>query len=130
MAVTWYYADGEYTSEADVNAAVVSFQSRLDNNPTDWVLVKEVTHNPDGTWLVNSTLLTDDQINNLDPNRHYNINAVHSGTTFTAVTGVEAVSHVQSIRTEYATWKGANSITKVAIDEYSPTNVDMSSYVE
>lgn len=128
MVENWYYGGGQYTSEADVNAAVVLFKSRLDNNPTDWVVVKEVTQNEDGTWLVNSTPLTDDQINNLDPNRHYNVNAVHSGTTFTSVTGVEAVSHVQAIRTEYAIWRDVNTI--INVNEYSPTNVDMSSYVE
>lgn len=125
MAVTWYYANGEYTSEADVNAAVVSFKSRLDNNPTDWVVVKEVTSDGNGGWTVPSETLTDAEINSMSSDSYYNVNAVHSGTTYTGITGTEATTRVLELRTEYAGWIGANTITK----HYAPTNIDMAGYV-
>lgn len=125
MAQTWYYTGNKYTSESDVNAAVTAFKSRLDNNPTDWVVVKEVTSDGSGGWVVPSDTLTDEQINNMSPDSYYNVNAVHSGTTYTGITGTEATTRVQELRTEYAGWMDADIIRS----EYAPTSEDMSGYV-
>lgn len=125
MANTWHYKGNEYTSVDDVNTAVLDFKSRLDNNPTDWVVVKEVTSDGNDGWIVPAETLTDAQINSMSASSHYNVNAVHSGTTYTGITGTEATTRVAELRTEYAQWMGANTIHK----EYSPENVDMSGYV-
>ena len=123
---TWIYNNEIYNTEAEVNAAVTALKSRLDNNPTDWVVVKEVTSNGEGGWIVPAETLTDTQINNLSADSYYNVNAVHSGTTYTGITGTEATTRVAELRTEYAGWVGANTITK----QYEPTNEDMSGYVD
>lgn len=125
MAETWYYGGGQYTSEADVNAAVAAMKVRLDNNPTDWVTIKEVTNSGGGHWVVSGDQLTDAEINNLDPTKFYNVSAVHSGDTYTGVTGTQADEYVQSIRSDYAVWKDVDRITKI----YEPTETDMTPYV-
>jgi len=122
---TWIYNGGNYSTEAEVNSAVTALKSRLDNNPTDWVVVKEVTSNGEGGWTVPAETLTDAEINSMSASSHYNVNAVHSGTTYTGITGTEATTRVAELRTEYAQWVGANAIYK----EYEPTNEDMSGYV-
>jgi len=127
MAYKWFYNQNSFDSEAEVNAAVVSLKSRLDNNPTDWVVVKEVTSNGQGGWIVNPTPLTDSQINNLDNTKHYNVTSINDGYTATGLSGSEATSKVLEYRTLYAQWILANTITK--IQEYAPTNEDMSGYV-
>ena len=127
MADKWFYAQQAFDSEAEVNSAVVSLKSRLDNSPTDWVVVKEVTSDGQGGWIVIPTPLTDDQINNLDDAKHYNVTSIHDGYTVIGVSGSEATSKVLEYRTLYARWILANSITKM--DEYAPTNEDMSVYV-
>ena len=127
MANKWFYNQNFFDSEAEVNAAVVSLKSRLDNNPTDWVVVKEVTSNGQGGWTVNPTPLTDDQINNLDVEKHYNVTSVHHGHTATTLSSTDATNKVLEYRTLYAQWILANSITKTT--DYAPTNVDMSGYI-
>ena len=49
---TWIYNNEIYNTEAEVEVAVTSLKSRLDNNPTDWVTVKEVTSNGSGGWII------------------------------------------------------------------------------
>lgn len=121
----WFYNGEAYSTEAEVNTAVTALKSRLDNNPTDWVVVKEVTSNGDGGWIVPAETLTDAQINSMSASSHYNVNAVNSGTTYTGITGTEATTRVAELRTEYAQWIDVNTIHK----EYEPTNEDMSGYV-
>lgn len=127
MADKWFYNKNSFDSEEEVNAAVVSLKSRLDNNPTDWVVVKEVTSNGQGGWIVNPTPLTDNQINNLDGTKHYNVTSINDGYTATGLSGSEATSKVLEYRTLYAQWILANNITKTT--NYAPLNIDMSGYV-
>lgn len=121
----WLYKNETYNTEAEVNAAVTALKSRLDNNPTDWVVVKEVTSNGEGGWVVPSETLTDAEINSMSADSYYNVNAIYSGTTYTGITGTEATTRVAELRTEYAGWVEANTIRI----EYEPTNEDMSGYV-
>ena len=125
MATTWIYNSTEYTSEADVDAAVTALKSRLDNNPTDWVTVKEVTSDGNGGWVVPTDTLTDAEIDAMTSDKYYNVSAVHSGTTYTGISGTDATTRVAELRTEYAEWIGANTVHK----SYAPTNEDMSGYV-
>lgn len=122
---TWIYNNEIYNTEAEVEAAVTALKSRLDNNPTDWVTVKEVTSDGNGGWVVPSDTLTDSEINAMASDKYYNVSAVHSGTTYTGISGTDATTRVAEIRTDYAQWVGANTITK----SYAPTNEDMSGYV-
>lgn len=125
VMTTWIYNSITYNTEAEVNAAVTALKSRLDNNPTDWVVVKEVTSNGNGGWTVPSETLTDAEINSMSNDSYYNVNAVHSGATYTGITGTEANTRVAELRTDYAQWVEANTILK----NYAPTNEDMSGYV-
>lgn len=127
MAIQWLYALEAYSSEAEVNAAVTAMKSKLDNEPTVWCEVKLLSGNANDGWIVPSEKLTNAQINNLDANSFYNVSAVFSGTTYTGISGTEAATRVNEIRTEYAQNLGVNTITKV--DPYAPTNEDMSGYV-
>lgn len=125
MASIWSYNKAQYSTEAEANAAVTALKARLDNNPTDWVIVQQVTSNGNGGWVVPVETLSDTEINNLPDGNNYNVSAIHSGTTYTGITGAEAITRVSELRTEYAIWIRANTITKL----YAPTSEDMSSYV-
>lgn len=127
MTTQWFYALQTYDSEADVNAAVTDMKSKLDNEPTAWCEVKLLGGNANDGWIVPPEKLTDTEINNLDANSFYNVSAVISGTTYTAISGSEAVTRINELRTEYAQNLGVNTITKV--NPYEPTNQDMSGYV-
>lgn len=122
---TWYYNNNSYSTEAEVDAAVTALKSRLDNNPTDWVIVKEVTSDGNGGWVVPSETLTDAEIDSMSSDKYYNVNAVHSGATHTGINGTEASNRVSEIRSAYAQFIDANTIRK----EYAPTNENMSGYI-
>jgi len=126
MSDIWIYNNNAYITEAEVNAAVTALKNRLDNNPTDWVVVKEVTSNGEGGWIVTPTPLTDEEINNLDTTKYYNVNSVPAGDTFIGLTGEEAAVKVVELRFLYSNWIRANVIVK----QYAPTNEDMSGYVD
>lgn len=125
MTERWFYVHGEYDSEADAEAAVAATKVRLDNHPEDWVEVKQVTPNEDGSFTVPAEKLTNDQINNLADDSYYNVAELHGGDTSTGLTGVEARAKILEYRTRYAQWIAANTMRK----EYAPKNTDMSGYV-
>lgn len=124
MAISYIYNRNTYSTEAEVNAAVTALKTRLNNNPTDWVIVKEVTENPAGGWTISPETLSDEQILSLDGNKHYNVSAVYQGNTYVGLTAEEATAKIASIRKMYANYIQANTITKM----YPPINENMSVY--
>jgi len=124
MANIWVYTGTEYSTEDAVNAAVVARKSRLENNPTDWVVVKELTGNADG-WVIPSETLSDSEINNLDATKHYSVAAVFDGDNDLGLTASETTAKVAELRTSYARLIQANQISIL----YPPSNIDMSGYV-
>lgn len=125
MSEVWAYNSQVYNSEEDLNAAVVSLKSRLDSNPTDWVIVKESTSDGNGGWVVSPTPLTDEEILSLDTTKSYNVSSVPAGETHIGLDGASAQNKVWELRRLYANWVRANTVFK----EYAPTETDMSGYV-
>ena len=125
MSIKWLYAMNEYTTQASLDAAVTAQKDRLDNNPTDWVEVKEATGNDTDGWVLSPTPLTDAEINNLDAAKHYSVSAVASGDNALGLTPSEADAKVRELRNFYAQSIQANTV--YAVD--APTNIDMSGYV-
>lgn len=125
MANTWVYTGTEYTTEDEANAAVVERKARLENNPTDWAIVKELTGNADDGWVVPSETLSDSEINSLDATKYYSVAAVVDGNNDLGLTASEATAKVAEHRTSYARFIQANTILLL----YPPSNVDMSGYV-
>lgn len=128
MPERWIYNQAEYSTLEAAQEAVSTFKTRLENNPTDWVEIKEVTSDSNGGWIVSNTVLTDSEIYSMSDDKRYNVSSVQFGYSGVALTGSEATSKVSELRTEYARFVGANSITKLVEDEYIPTE-DMSGYV-
>lgn len=126
MANTWVYAHREYTTEDEVNAAVVAQKARLENNPTDWVIVKELTGNADDGWVVPSETLSDSEINSLDATKHYSVAAIIDGNNDLGLTASQVTAKIAEHRTSYARYIEVNQIGIF----YPPSNVDMSGYVQ
>ena len=134
MANKWYYCVTKYTTEALANAAVLVMKERLDNNPTDWVIVKELAGNASEGWVVPVAALTDNEISNLDSTKYYSVASIIDADNDTGLTAAEVTAKVSEHRTAYANHMMVNSIFKLQDDstevqEYAPTNVDMSEYV-
>ena len=125
MTNTWQYKGDEYSTEAEVNQAVADTKVRLDNNPTDWVVVKQLTGDAASGWVVPQDELTDAEINALDATQHYSISSVVEGGSEVGLTATETTAKVAEYRTEYSQFCQVNTI----VDTYNPTNIDMSGYV-
>ena len=127
MTYTWIYALERYDTETLVNAAVLDMKARLDNNPTDWVIVKELTGNASDGWVVPPETLTDSEINNLNATSHYNVSAIISGNSDVGLTAAEATAKINEHRVVYAQHMEVNNVLK--LQAYAPSNIDMSGYV-
>ena len=137
------YAATAYETVEEVEAAVTAMKARLDNNPTDWCVVKPMI-NPRTIAIYTGDVigydsgepLTDAQINALNPdewlggNGIYNVYSIHAGDNFTEVSESLAVQKVKTLRAYYARWLVVN---RYFVNEtgavMNVTNEDMSGYV-
>lgn len=118
MSYTWYYGGQQYESEADADAGVLALRERLESNPTDWVVVKELSGNASDGWVLSAITLSDSEINNLDDTKNYNVSAVINGDNNLGLSASEATSKISQHRDTYADYLRVNTIVKV--QEYSP----------
>tara|TARA_R110000823_G_C15877315_1_gene494698 strand:+ start:903 stop:1280 length:378 start_codon:yes stop_codon:yes gene_type:complete len=125
MIKTWHYNNLPYATESEVNQAVVEMKGRLDNNPTDWAVVKQLTGDAESGWGVPQEGITDAEINALDETQHYSISSVIGGGSEVGLTATETTAKVAEYRTEYAQFFRVDVIGCT----YNPTHEDMSGYV-
>lgn len=139
MSTKYLYKNTEYTTESAAQSAVVNAKLRLENNPTDWCVVKEIQSGPSGSWIVIPTELTDAQINDLDASKSYLIYSIHGSEHCMPLTSTEVEAKVAQYRTEYARWASIDKIIKFEVtdddnlkitnaEEIAP-NEDMSGYL-
>lgn len=128
MTLVYAYGDGVFNTEDELNAAVTSQKNILDNRPSVWVDVKMLSGNETDGWTVPGNKMTDEEINNLDTSRYYNVTSITHGVTYTGITGTEANTRIWGeLRRWFAQFYKANEVNKIEI--YAPTNQDMSGYV-
>jgi hypothetical protein len=136
MAAEYFYINVKYGTEEEAQAAVIPFKFILDNEPTNWCHVKEITGSDASGWLVPVASLTDSEINNLDVAKTYLVCSNKSGLNEFPLNSSEATSAVLKCRTDYAILVGANNIlkfndgtdTELGYENITP-NIDMSGYV-
>lgn len=126
MSEEYIYNFESYSTLAEVNQAVLELKQELDTTPTAWVEVKRLEGTPATGFITPVEELTDDEINNLDPNYYYTVSAIYEGDTHIGVTAEEAKKYISSMRAEYATNVRANTV----IHKFTPTAADMSVYVQ
>ena len=135
MATRYFYCGAIYLTEAEAQSAAVLQKARLQNNPTDWIVVKEISGSQESGWQINPNPLTDDQINNIDVSKNYLIASVVEGENIMPATSSEVTAKVLSYRPIYADHIRANiilsdlGVTDLSDGEIIPTDVDMSDYM-
>ena len=137
MSTRWYYCTETFSTQEDVNQKVLDVKQRLDNNPTDWAIVKQLGGNSESGWIVPVTELTDAEINNINANHYYSISSIVGSDNFIGLSSVEIQAKVPEYRKEYCDYYRVNTVTQLTeVDgvitettEYAPTNADMSGYV-
>jgi hypothetical protein len=137
MSTNWYYCAETFSTQVDANQKVLDVKQRLDNNPTDWAIVKQLDGSAESGWVVPATILTDAEVNNLNANYYYSISSVVGSGTFIGLSSAETQAKVLEYRKGYCDYYQVNNIKEFTeVDgvitettEYAPTNVDMSSYM-
>tara|TARA_B100000900_G_C20431359_1_gene655133 strand:- start:49 stop:507 length:459 start_codon:yes stop_codon:yes gene_type:complete len=146
----WIYAGKAYNTVDEIQEAVTALKKRLDNNPTDWCVVKPMI-NPRTISIYSGDVigydsgepLTDEQINALDSSdKVYNVFSIDEGDNYTEVSEELVAQKINALRKGYARWldvtkyvyiegemQGDNfQPTKEAVI-YNVTNEDMANYV-
>ena len=135
------YAAREYTSVENVEAAVTAMKTRLDNNPTDWCVVKPMI-NPRTISIYSGDVigydsgepLTDAQINALsNSDTVYNIYSIRDGYNYTTLSEADTIKKVSEMRRSWAIWNRVDVYVEITAEndiiEHNVTNEDMSVYV-
>ena len=135
------YAGREYTSVENVEAAVTAIKTRLDNNPTDWCVVKPMI-NPRTIAIYSGDVigydsgepLTDAQINALsNSDTVYNIYSIRDGYNYTTLSEADTIKKVSEMRRSWAIWNRVDVYVEITTEnniiEHDVTNEDMSGYV-
>tara|TARA_Y100000114_G_scaffold107555_1_gene100909 strand:- start:384 stop:797 length:414 start_codon:yes stop_codon:yes gene_type:complete len=137
MSIKYNYAGNQYDSENEAQDAATALSVRMQNNPTDWIGVKEITGSNETGWLINSKLLTDAEILTPDENKTYTCFSPYSGENVIPVTATELKEKNNEYRKIYGQYWDANIIQKIECDDngYPTSSVlitpttDMSGYV-
>lgn len=135
MTINYVYFGKVYNSEAEAQSRAEEVKDILDNNPTNWVVVKEVIAQDDTSYQVLPTKLTDEQINNIDNTKLYSIYSKVTGDNIMPLTGSEVTAKVLEYRPIYARSRNVNIIVRgdetvdpVEVTELS-TTTDFSGYL-
>ena len=127
MSIKYYYVGKEYNSEDEAQNAATALSVRMQNNPTDWIIVKEITGSNQTGWLINPTLLNDEQILNPDSNKTYNCFSKYSGENVIPVSATELKIKSNEYRKIYGQFFKVNTILKQEGDLESESNeIDVS----
>ena len=105
MAIKYSYGATAYNTREEAESGKIEQQARLQNNPTDFIVVKEVTGSQETGWQINPTTLTDSEILNLDTTKVYNIYCPITGENLIPVTAEEVNQKVSEYRSAFCEWK-------------------------
>ena len=119
------YLRVNYDTLAEAEAAVTAFKNQLDNQPSTYCEVKEVTGSEEAGWTAVTDLLTDAEILSLDPAKRYYIYSQYDGESYYGLTAEETTAKKNLFRNAFAIRVRANTLCTMA----APTNEDMSIYV-
>lgn len=135
----YIYAEVAYETIEEVEAAVTAMKARLDNNPTDWCVVKGANTPVTVNGIVGYQYgdpLSDADINALSSSDTvYNAFSINDGYNFTELAESSVAEKVRLMRASYANWLNVTKYLDTQVEEgeqfivHEVTNEDMSSYV-
>ena len=139
----YIYAEVAYETVEQVEVAVKAMKARLDNNPTDWCVVKpsinSKTLHIGGNEVVAYAYgnpLTDAQINALDSSETvYNVFSINDADNYTEISEDNVAEKIRLMRASYGRWLAVDKYFDSQVEDgellitYNVTNEDMSVYV-
>jgi len=139
----YIYAQVAYETVDEVEVAVKAMKARLDNNPTDWCVVKPSISSKilriDGNEVVAYAYgdpLSDAQINELDSSETvYNVFSINDADNYTEVSEDNVAEKIRLMRASYGRWLSVDKYFDSQVEDgevlitHNVTNEDMSVYV-
>ena len=139
----YIYAEVAYETVDEVQEAVTAMKARLDNNPTDWCVVKPSISSKalriDGNEVVAYAYgnpLTDAQINALNSSETvYNVFSINDADNYTEVSEDNVAEKIRLMRASYGRWLAVDKYFDNQVEDgevlitHNVTNEDMSVYV-
>lgn len=119
------YCNTLYQTPEEAQAAASAKLVDLQTKPSTWCEIKELTQNPDGSFIVPAETIPDADAFNLQADKYYNVSDITSGVAYTAITGVEANQRVLELRTEYVQ---AYDVATIHVYGELATEADFSNY--
>tara|TARA_R110000868_G_scaffold87792_1_gene245166 strand:- start:98 stop:487 length:390 start_codon:yes stop_codon:yes gene_type:complete len=116
MATVWHYFGVNYSTEEEANQGVVDRQDRLENNPTDWVVVKKLSKDAKGRWIIPTDTLTDQEINNLDASFFYSVASIIEGDFDLGLNSEETTLKIAEHRNVYTDFFLVNELITMIDD--------------
>lgn len=124
MSEKFIYANNTYNSEEELTAGLLKMKDIIENKPTNYMTVKEVTGSPEEGWVIPPEKLTDSQIMNLSGSGFYNVTSLITGETLTGVSASTVLEKLTEYKKYYIEHMRVNEVHKIFV----PTTVDMSIY--
>jgi hypothetical protein len=124
MTTKYLYRNWVVDTEAEAQAKLSETKTRLDNNPTDWCMVKCVEPVADDTFSVIAGELTDEQILNPDNTKTYIFYAKWTGENFFPLTSTELTEKVFEYRRGYVTAENLSVIKSYEDREWTEADLE------
>jgi hypothetical protein len=124
MATKFIYRNWVVDTEAEAQAKLSETKTRLDNNPTDWCMVKYVEPVDDGALTVIAGDLTDEQILNPDNTKTYIFYAKWTGENFFPLTSAELTEKVFEYRRGYVIAENLSVIKSYEEREWTTADLE------
>jgi len=128
MSTKWWYGHNEYNTRAEADQAVLDMRDLLDSQPNEYVSVTPVTQADNGGWLISDDAYTDSEILNLDTSGYYNVTNHFTGETFVGLAGTDVGAKISEGKRIYAQQYEVTLLREIR--DHTPTNVDMSVYLD
>jgi hypothetical protein len=121
MNIKYNYASLLYETREAAEAGKQNQDSRLENNPTDYIVIKEVTGSNESGWLVSPSTLTDSEIQNLDMGKTYSVYSPVTGENLLGMSAAEVQEKITEYKNTYRSYKNFDAgIIEVDIDLFVP----------
>jgi hypothetical protein len=124
---SYIYCGLTFNTEAELHEGIEEIKAKLENNPTEYMRVEQITENPEGGWIMSGIYLSDTGINNLQEDQHYSVFSGYTGENCVGLTKDEVEVKKLEMRRAYGQALEVNKVEAIRV--FEPTNVDMSGYV-
>ena len=127
MTIKYFYGLVLHATQTEAEAAKAAREIRLQNNPVDWINVKRITGSNDAGWTMHPTLLTDEEILNIDVNHNYCTYSPVLGENAMPLTAAQVTEKLAAYKQAYKNHNFYNDIVEVEVNmDMAPTALAVS----